>query len=84
MKKNIYLVIDQEFDAADELIKFEIPVAFGEREKAIDYIRSIEIPSADGVEIDYLYLDESSCRRGITYMYGHIRTIRIIKVEMKF
>ena len=82
MKKNIYLVIDREYDAWDELVKDEILVAFDEREKAVDYIRSIEIPLTDGVVIDYFDLPKG--HRAITYVYGNVRGLKIKEMEFIF
>lgn len=76
----VYLVVDKEFDAWDELLHMEIPAAFGKLEDAMDYIRSIDIPM-DVIKIDYV--DDKSHTRAVTYIYGNIRNIDIKEVEMK-
>lgn len=79
--KEIYVVVDREYDVRDELIRNEILIAFAKEEDAMDYVRSVEIPLTDGVVIDYF--DESQGHRAVTYVDGNVRDLMVKKVEMK-
>lgn len=75
--KEIYVVVDREYDVRDELIRNEILIAFAKEEDAMDYVRSVEIPLTDVVVIDYF--DESQGHRAVTYVDGNVRDLMVKK-----